>query len=219
MQLSDSFFPTGMYSTSSGLETLFRNGRVKTPKGFERLASSYLRTQVGPADCVALGNAHTAARASDLPRVEEIDKRLFAMKLQAETREASTRMGRQLVRSVRGFSKDGFLGRYWRSVSAGRAPGTQPVALGVVSAAVGVEREDAASVLLYSSLVALVGAGVRLGIIDHVRAQAIIYSSRETVVELSRNSARDMGSVRQFFPALEIAQMEHERAEERMFAT
>ena len=32
LQLSDSFFPTGLYTTSNGLEALFYEGKLKKPK-------------------------------------------------------------------------------------------------------------------------------------------------------------------------------------------
>jgi urease accessory protein len=219
MQLSDSFFPTGMYTMSSGLEALFLAGEVTKPRDFERLADSYLRMQVGPADCVGLGVALRAADSADLEGVKSIDRRLYSMKLAAEIREASTRTGRQLLSSVGAFTEGDLLERYARAVERGRSPGTHPVALGVVAGALGIGREEAAFILLYTSLVALVGAAVRLAIIDHREAQRVIHSSKVTIVEMAKNASRDQGAMRQFFPVLEIAQMGHERIENRMFVT
>lgn len=218
MQLSDSFFPTGMYATSSGLEALRFSGGVRTPREFGAVADAYLRAQVGQADCVALGNAFRAAESSDLRRVGAVDEMLYSMKLAAETREASVRMGRQLLGSV-GFVKGRLLERYRRAVERGRARGTQPVVLGVVAAAMGIEMEDAAFILLYSSLVAFVGAAVRLAVIDHNEGQRTIHSSKPAIVELAKNARRAPGAMRQFFPVLEMAQMEHERMDGRMFVT
>ena len=59
------------------------------------------------------------------------------MKLAAETREASTRTGKQLLASVRAFAEGDLLERYSRAVERGRSPGTHPVALGVVAGALG----------------------------------------------------------------------------------
>jgi urease accessory protein len=219
MQLSDSFFPSGMYTMSSGLEALLLAGEVTKPRDFERLADSYLRMQVGPADCVALGIALRASDSADLEGVKGIDRRLYSMKLAAETREASTRTGKQLLASVRAFAEGDLLGRYSRAVERGRSPGTHPVALGVVAGALGIGGEESAFILLYTSLVALVGAAVRLAVIDHREAQRVIHSSKATIVEMAKNASKDQGAMRQFFPALEIAQMGHERIENRMFVT
>jgi urease accessory protein UreF len=36
---------------------------------------------------------------------------------------------------------------------------------------------------------------------------------------MAKNASKDQGAMRQFFPTLEIAQMGHERIENRMFVT
>ncbi|HET7391419.1 MAG TPA: hypothetical protein VFJ51_11390, partial [Nitrososphaeraceae archaeon] len=60
LQLSDSFFPTGMYTMSNGLETYFYSKKVKGTTQVRDLIKVYLVQQVGPADCVALGNSYQA---------------------------------------------------------------------------------------------------------------------------------------------------------------
>ena len=60
---------------------------------------------------------------------------------------------------------------------------------------------------------------MRLAIIDHREAQRVIHSSKATIVEMARERFKEPGAMRQFFPALEIAQMGHERIENRMFVT
>lgn len=61
LQLADSFFPTGLYSTSNGLEALYYTKKVK-PKGIEKLVELFLQQQVGPLDCTALGNHSNTLR-------------------------------------------------------------------------------------------------------------------------------------------------------------
>jgi urease accessory protein len=58
LQLGDSFFPTGMYTTSSGLETLFYDKRIKSKKEIFEFITVCLTYQIGPADCAALSNAY-----------------------------------------------------------------------------------------------------------------------------------------------------------------
>ncbi|MGZ5501077.1 MAG: hypothetical protein ACXWEW_08010, partial [Nitrososphaeraceae archaeon] len=62
LQLGDSFFPTGMYTTSSGLETLFYDGRIKTKQEIIEFITVCLQYQIGPADCAALSNAYDFAK-------------------------------------------------------------------------------------------------------------------------------------------------------------
>ena len=55
LQLADSFFPSGMYTTSSGLEALYySNRKITDADGLRDLIKVYLEHQLGPADCSAL---------------------------------------------------------------------------------------------------------------------------------------------------------------------
>ena len=51
LQISDSFFPTGMYTTSNGLETLFYSKKINDANELRDLIKVYIEHQIGPADC------------------------------------------------------------------------------------------------------------------------------------------------------------------------
>ncbi len=219
MQLSDSFFPTGMYTMSNGVETLFYQNKIKSAKQLQTLIESCIKMQIGVADCVALGNAMDAVSKSDMKSVIEIDQTLYAMKLVKEIREASVRSGIQLLNCMNSFTKNNLLNKYKTSVKNGTATGIYPVALGVVSSISGISKINAAQMLLYSFSVSFVGAALRLGIIDHNEGQKIIHALKPTILEASKNVNEPMQAIWQFFPVLDIAQMMHERIENKMFVT
>ena len=105
LQLSDSFFPTGMYSMSNGLEAIFYSKKkMKSTGELRDLIKTLLEYQIGPADCTALGNAYEFAQKFNLPKLIEVDRAIFSMKLVQEIRDASIRSGTQLVRCIRSFS-------------------------------------------------------------------------------------------------------------------
>jgi urease accessory protein len=219
MQLSDSFFPTGMYTMSNGVETLFYQNKIRSAKQLQTLIESCIKMQIGVADCVALGNAMDAASKSDMKSIIEIDQTLYSMKLVKEIREASVRSGIQLLNCMNSFTKNNLLSKYKKSIQNGAATGIYPVALGVVSSISGISKINAAQMLLYSISVSFVGAALRLGIIDHNEGQKIIHALKPTILEGSKNVTEPMQAIWQFFPALDIAQMTHERIENKMFVT
>src|ERR671917_461472 len=106
MQLSDSFFPTGMYSMSNGLEAIFYSGKKMKAEELRDLIETLLQYQIGPADCTALGNAYEQATKFNLPQLLEVDRAIFSMKLVQEIRDASIRSGTQLLRCIRSFSSN-----------------------------------------------------------------------------------------------------------------
>jgi len=66
LQLADSFFPTGMYAHSQGLEGMVRRGLVSYCGGGEEFLRNQFSWSVLPSDGVALLNAHRAAARADM---------------------------------------------------------------------------------------------------------------------------------------------------------
>jgi len=52
MQISDSFFPTGLYTMSNGLETLFSEKRITGMDELYELVQTNIVQQIGPCDCL-----------------------------------------------------------------------------------------------------------------------------------------------------------------------
>jgi urease accessory protein len=221
LQLSDSFFPTGMYTTSNGLEALFYSKRTKNANELRDLIKVYIEQQIGPADCTALGNSYEYAQGGNLLKVSEVDQTIFSMKLIQEIRDASTRSGTQLLRCLSYFITDNeLLNRYQEAIKNRQAFGAYPVALAVASNALGIPKHKAGLMMLYSFCVSVVGAGLRLGMLQHFEGQRIIHELKPTILEtLKKNIDRPLTSIWQFAPDMDIIQITHERMSSKMFIT
>src|SRR5919202_4015045 len=188
MQLSDSFFPTGMYSMSNGLEAIFYRGKKITTEELRELVKTYLEYQIGPADCTALGNAYEHAARSNLLKLLEVDRAIFSMKLVQEIRDASIRSGTQLVRCIRSFCEDKMLGQYENAIRGGKASGAYPVALAVAANALLIPKKRAALMLLYSFSVSMVGAALRLGMLQHFEGQKVIDELKPAIITVTKTN-------------------------------
>jgi urease accessory protein len=221
MQLSDSFFPTGMYSMSNGLEAIFYSGKKKIKaEELREHVKTYLEYQIGPADCTALGNAYEYAGRSNLLKLLEVDRAIFSMKLVQEIRDASIRSGTQLVRCIRSFSDNKILGQYEDAIRGGQAFGPYPVALAVAANAFLIPKEKVALVMLYSFSVSIVGAALRLGMLQHFDGQKVIDELKPTIVKVIKaNINRPIEGIWQFAPSIDIIQISHERMNSKMFIT
>jgi urease accessory protein len=220
MQLSDSFFPTGMYSMSNGLEAIFYSGKKIKAEELRELVKTYLEYQIGPADCTALGNAYEYAARSNLAKLLEVDRTIFSVKLVQEIRDASIRSGTQLVRCIRSFSDNKILGQYEDAIRGGQAFGPYPVALAVSANAFLIPKEKAALVMLYSFSVSIVGAALRLGMLQHFDGQKVIDELKPTIVKVIKaNINRPIEGIWQFAPSIDIIQISHERMNSKMFIT
>ena len=210
MQLSDSFFPTGMYSMSNGLEAIFYSGKKMKAEELRELVKTLLEYQIGPADCTVLGNACEYAAKSNLPKLLEVDRAIFSMKLVQEIRDASIRSGTQLVRCIRSFSDNKILGQYEDAIRGGQAFGPYPVALAVAANTFLIPKRKAALMMLYSFSVSIVGAALRLGMLQHFDGQKVIDELKPTIVKVVKaNINRPIEGIWQFAPSIDIIQISH----------
>ncbi len=217
LQLADSFFPSGLYALSYGLETLAERGLLRVDS-IEGLLASYLRHGVGPADGTALACAHRAAAKEQLDLAAEADARLTAVKLAREARETSTRVGRQLLSTVSDVFGGDLLVEYAERVRAGAVPGNHAVVLGLVMAVLGIRRERAVAGELYSFASSAAGAAVRLSVIDHRMAQRVLHRLGPVIADVARACAqRNVHEIASSTPLIDVMCMQHEQADLRMF--
>jgi urease accessory protein len=224
LQLSDSFFPTGMYTMSNGLEALFYSKEKKLiakPDVLLNLLKVYIENQIGPADCTALGAAYEQIIKNNIPKLIEVDNVIFSMKLIEEIRNASSRSGTQLLRCVGSFiTDDKLLNEYLKAVSSKKATGVFPVAMAVSAHSLGIARNKAALIMLYGFTVSMVGAALRMGMLQHFDGQMIIHRLRDVLVTTIRsNINRPLTGIWQFAPGIDLIQISHEKMPSKMFIT
>lgn len=225
LQLSDSGFPSGRYTLSHGLETFAQEGLLETPCPRDALAAllrDCIRFGVGPSDGVALACAHRAVDPDggvDVELVVWTDRRLTAVKLAHETRDASTRTGRALLMAapaVAGVRMEG----YADLVELGYVPGNHAVVLGMLFSLLDVPRFDAVVAELSAYSTGWVAAAVRLGLTDHLTAQAVLRRVRPVLAEAAEQAvAGEVADISSCTPLLDVVSMRHEHAELRLFSS
>jgi urease accessory protein len=217
LQLGDSFFPSGLYTLSHGLETFAQAERVGR-ENLEALLADQLRYGFGAADGVALACAHRAIEEGDLELAARADVRLTATKLPRESRETSLRAGRQLLRIAGEIFGGEALDAYAEYVRGKRAPGNHATVLGLVMATQGIARECAIAGELYGLVSSSVAAAVRLSLIDHVVAQVVLHRLKPVIAEVARaNRDKGVRDITSCVPRIDVMAMQHERAEVRLF--
>jgi len=221
MQLSDSFFPTGIFATSNGLEFLFTEKKIQGITDLIEMIRINITQQIGPSDCVALANVFDGANKNDFDKVIEADNIVFATKPIKEIRNASVRSGVQLIKCVSEFVNDNkILNQYQDNITKNKAHGVFPVAFAVCCNALEIKKEKSMAMMLYGFTVGIVGAALRLGLIQHFEGQKIIHCIKpvisQAIKEYSNNSLLEIW---QFAPQVDITQMSHEKMDSKMFIT
>ncbi|MBD2893171.1 Urease accessory protein UreF [Actinomadura sp. RB99] len=219
LQLTDSGFPSGLYTLSHGVEGHFQLCAVGADDLYD-LVRDLVRA-AGTADAAALVLAHRAVTADDWDALVETDRRLYAIKLNREQRTASVRTGRQVLDTAAPAFDSATAARLARLVVEGTAPGNHAVVVGTVLAGLGVPVRDAVAGDLYAFAAGCTAAAVRLGRIDFRRAQALLREVRPELVAAADAAlaVRDPRDLHASVPAADAAAAEHERAEARLFVT
>ncbi|MEM9163039.1 MAG: urease accessory UreF family protein [Cyanobacteria bacterium P01_F01_bin.4] len=219
MQLADSFFPSGSFTFSHGLEALTQSRQVQTAQDFQGFLEILLHQKVGPTDLVALRYAYQASLNQDLAEIYQADHQLFAQTLVQDTRQAQQKSGRALLMVARTTWPDPQLDTLAAAISHQRCHGLHPIVFAVVGQVATLTQEDTALAFLHGFITGLCGAAIRLGLFGHLQAQQILKTLAPTVTAVMNESlSLSLEDMWACAPALEIAQMGHRQLSARQFS-
>jgi urease accessory protein len=217
MQLSDSLFPTGAFTHSNGLETYVQHGTVQEADGLYALLAVRLLHGAARSDMVAV---HSVMSARDPQAVQELDERLSAMKTARESREASIKVGKQMLRSALALLDDAALNAYQQMIGTGQCAGHHAIVHGLVYAAQGIDAQTALLAFAYGQTAGQISAAVKLMPIGQTQAQQVLYALIPTMQQAVETAlAHRAGEMQSFTPALEIHMMQHQYLFRRLFSS
>lgn len=221
MQLSDSFFPTGLFATSNGLETIFFDRKLTSSQELVEFSRVIIEQQLGPSDCIVLANAYNFAKSSDYDKIMELDEMYCSFRTIKEMRDASIRSGSQLVKCIKEFlNEDQSLNWFSNCLHDRKISGTYPVSFAICCNALGITKEKVLLMFLYGFVTSTVGAALRLGMIQHLEGQRIIHQLKPLMIKIVKeNLNKQVADIWQFAPQIEIFQMQHEKMDSKMFIT
>jgi urease accessory protein len=214
LQASDATFPTGGYAHSFGLEDFTHSGRVRD----EATLIAFLRDHVVPAlahvELPLVREAHRAA--DDLDRQLGIDRLAGALKLPRELREASLQTGRRRLATLLRVRPTPRLEALHAAIDSTPTRGHHAVVWGVACADLPLTAALAAAFYQATSGQCMAAPKLlRLGQEAAQRALAATLALLPAAVETARQIPLD--EIGWFDPALDLASMRHELANERLF--
>ncbi len=217
LRFVDSFFPSGGYAFSSGLEAAVQGGAVRNAEELSRYVVESLTTGIGEREAVAVGLAHDACVSGSLEIALKADRELEAMKLGRESRTASRQMGRQVIRlAVNQHARHSLIEDYLAAVEAEQTPGHLAVSFGLTLAAAGWSKEDSIAAFLYQTATGFVAAAMKLMPIGQREGQRLLESWLEVIERVSHKAAHQR-VLQSWSPVQDIYAMRHSRLESRLF--
>lgn len=224
--LADGRLPAGGYAHSAGLEQAIARGWVRTAEDIaEFLRGRIHTTGLVSASFAAAAQHRTAAAiaAGDLSGLRDelaiLDAELIARTPSPALRKVGKDLGRMLLRAMSSIAPD-----TTPVLSAAGWVLQQPIAYGVVAAALDLTARDAASVVLYESAAAPAVAAVKLMSIDPFTThQCLAELAGDLDALTDRATAHADTSPRDLpgdtAPLSDLAAELHTRHDQRLFAS
>lgn len=224
MQLSDSFFPSGMFGLSNGLESLAKHGIIKNEEDVLNFISQQIEFQLVPCDCMIFLIAMSAAKNNNIKELVEADNWFYSMKLIKEVRNTSTRSGSQILNCIIQImpnkKENKFAKEFQTKIETSQAIGTYPICLGIAAEFFKIPEESGMKMLLYSFSQGTVAAAIKLGIIEHISGQKILALLSDKINSVAKNIKKEsLNNIWQLTPMTDVFQMIHEHESSKMFIT
>ena len=217
LRFVDSFFPSGGFAFSSGLEAAVKDGAVHDGKELARYVEDLLLHGLSQREAVAVAVSHQAAVLGRLEPAVKVDRELERLKIGRDSRLASRQMGRQVMKAAAEQFHDGRLLRDYRmAIEEGRTPGHVPVAIGITLAACGWSCQDTVAAYLYQTAQGFVSAAMKLLPVGQQEGQQLLAQWGPLIAELSRRT-KPREALTSWSPVQDIYAMRHARLESRLF--
>ena len=219
MQLADSFFPTGSFTLSHGLETLVQTGKIQSMPELQIFLQLLLRNKVGVTDTVALIHGHRGIRNENMEVVKQADRQLFVQTASAKNRETQRQSGRALLMVASSTWQDERLEILNREAATGKIHCLHPVIFGAVAAIAGLNERDAVLAFLHGLVTSILGAAIRLSVLGHIQAQQVLLQLAPDIEAVwSTAASMKLEQMWSGTPPIDIAQMQHPKLPQRLFA-
>jgi len=218
LQAGDSFYPTGSYAHSFGLEGLVQEGVVRDRATLREFLFQAVLPSLKHVELPIAVQAWEALGARDWARVGEIGVLASALKTSREARLASENIGRQRAELVAALRGDEGAKEYLARAKAGGWPFSASVSAALEGLAIGAPREAVLAGVVYSTVAAIVSAAMKLLRLGQNASQTLLTEALgEAPAVIAAAERVPMEEIGWFNPWLDIAAARHETADARMF--
>lgn len=223
LQLTDSFFPTGAYAHSFGLEGLVHEDVVTDAASLRDFLLIAFLPALAKTDLPISALAWTAfavgpEQKPDWRGMEEICQRCAALKPSREPREASENIGRQRLEMLCRLHPRALAEEFAREVSARKWTVGAPIAAALEGRVLGAPQSAVLAAVFYSATAGVLAAAMKLVRIGQNTAQSLLSEALTLApAMLETAAALPLAETGSFNPWLDIAAARHQTADGRLF--
>lgn len=218
LQAGDSFYPTGSYAHSFGLEGLVAEGVVRDRATLREFLFRSVLPSLRQVELPLAVHAWRALSERDWARVGELCVLSAALKTAKEARLASENIGRQRAELVAQLREDPRAREYLLRAADAGWPFSSAVSAALEGLASGAPRTAVLAGLTYASVAAVLSAAMKLLRVGQNACQALLTETLAQAPAVIAAAERvPFDEIGWFNPWLDIAAARHETADARMF--
>lgn len=217
MQINDALFPIGGYIHSYGLETYIQKNKITNSKQAEAYMIQSLKNNFLYTELLAVSLAFDAVRNQDVNKLIRLDELLTAIKVPAELRVASNKLGIRLSKMIESLGlthKSPILAQYMAQSQQLH----HSVVYGALVATTELEKNETLEFFIYRAASSMVTNCVKIIPLSQTVGQQILYHLYELldeiVVACKELTLDDLG---RSMPGMDIAAMQHEVLYSRLY--
>lgn len=218
LQAGDSFYPTGSYAHSFGLEGLVQEGVVKDRETLREFVFRSVLPSLRQAELPLAAQAWQALGEADWARVGELCRLSAALKAPRELRQASDNIGRQRAELAARLHSHPLAEEYQRRAMAEAWPFSAAVSAALEGRVLGAPCAAVLGGLYYASVASLISAAMKVLRLGQNASQSLLteaLAAAPGIITAAENVPVEQ--IGWFNPWLDIAAARHETADSRMF--
>jgi urease accessory protein len=220
LQAGDSYYPTGAYAHSFGLEGLVQAGMIHDRATLREFIFLSVLPALRQAELPLAAHAYAALdpEAPDWGKVAELCVLSHALKSAKEARTATENIGKQRAELAAALHGHPLAKEYLERAAAGGWPFSAAISAALEGRVLGAPLEAVLAGLTYSSVGGLLASSMKIMRIGQNASQSLLTEAlAQAPVIIAAASVVSMDEIGWFNPWLDIAAARHETADGRMF--
>lgn len=218
LQAGDSFYPTGSYAHSFGLEGLIHEGVIRDRATLRDFLFRSALPSLQHADLPLAAHAYEAFALPDWPRLGELCILSSALRTAREARLASENIGRQRAELAANLRASPLAQEFLHHAAAQNWPHSSAVAAALEGRILGAPLDAVLAGLSYATIASLLSAAMKLLRLGQNGSQSLLteaLAATPSIIAAAKTTPLD--EIGWFNPWLDIAAARHESADARMF--